>query len=125
MAGGDLKIGEVTFFKTKVSKGQTLTATVAMQKPWHHGSNYDIESTYVLTVYDDDQVQIANKAIKISKNPPDANSLTLSWPVTLDGSAYVSVSCENTGGSIYPKEFEPKPGRIALRITEDEAGVKP
>ncbi|MEX2317277.1 MAG: VWA domain-containing protein [Pirellulales bacterium] len=123
LTAGDLKIGEVTFFKTKVSKGQTLTATVAMQKPWHYGSNEDIESTYVLTVYDDDQVQIANKAIKISKNPPDANSFSLSWPVTLDGHAYVSVSCENTGGSIYPKEFEPKPGRIAVRITEADEGA--
>jgi len=123
MTAGDLKIGEVTFFKTKVTKGHTLTATAAVQKPWHYGSNFSIESTYVVTVYDDDQVQVANKAIKVNKNPPDANTVSLSWPVTLDGHAYVSVSCENTGGSIYPADFEPKPGRIAIKITEADEGA--
>jgi len=120
IASGDLKVEEVTFFKTQVRKGQALTATVAAQKPWYQGSNYDIKATYTMTVYDDDQVEIAKKTISITKNPPDAHTLSVSWPVTLDGSAYVSISCENTGGSIYPKEFEPKPGHIAVRITETD-----
>lgn len=123
VAADDLKVNEVTFFKTPVRKGQTLTATAAVQKPWYLGSNHSIKANYTLTIYDDDQVEIAKKTISISKNPPDAHTLSVSWPVALDGHAYVSVSCENSGGSIYPKEFEPKPGHVAVMITETDAAT--
>jgi hypothetical protein len=123
VAADDLKVNEVTFFKTPVRKGQTLTATAAVQKPWYLASNHSIKANYTLTIYDDDQVEIAKKTISISKNPPDAHALSVSWPVALDGHAYVSVSCENSGGSIYPKEFEPKPGHVAVMITETDAAT--
>jgi hypothetical protein len=49
----------------------------------------------------------------------------VAWPVTLDGSAYVSLSCENTsqGKTIDPENFQPKPGHIAIKITETDDGA--
>ncbi|MEX2317274.1 MAG: VWA domain-containing protein [Pirellulales bacterium] len=125
IAAGDLKLEEVTFFKTPVQKGQTLTAAAAVQKPWYSSGMYDVRCDFTLSVYDDDQVQIATKKITVLANPPDAHTLSVSWPVTLDGSAYVSLSCENSsqGKTISPADFQPKPGRIALRITEDDEGA--
>jgi hypothetical protein len=128
IAAGDLKLEEVAFFKAPVRKGQTLTATAAVQKPWYKSGNYNVRCDFTLTVYDDDQVQIATKTIIVPDNPPDAHTFSVSWPVTLDGSAYVSLSCENSsqGKTISPADFQPKPGRIAVRITEsDEEGEKP
>jgi hypothetical protein len=124
LAAGDLKLEEVTFFKTSVKKGQTLTATAAVQKPWYSSGMYEIKGNFTLTVYDDDQVQIATKTITVPANPPDAYTFSVSWPVTLDGSAYVSLSCENASQAktVVPENFQPKPGRIAVRITEDDGG---
>ena len=60
LAGADIKLGEVAFFKTKVKKGQKLRVSVAGQKPWTYTFvGPDIQATYTLTLYDDDQVQVA------------------------------------------------------------------
>ena len=85
--------------------------------------NFDIEATYTVTLYDDDQVQVAQEKKKVSKNPPDAQSVALSWPVTISGSVYVSIGCENTGENIYPKEFQPAPGEVCLRLSGPSAAA--
>jgi hypothetical protein len=76
-----------------------------------------IKATYTLTLYDDDQVQVGQKKIVVEKNPPDAQSLSVAWPATVSGNAYASVSAVNSGGDIYPKDFQPTPGRFSVQVT--------
>jgi len=76
-----------------------------------------IKATYTLTLYDDDQVQVGQKKIVVEKNPPDAQSLSVAWPATVSGNAYASVSAINSGGDIYPNNFQPAPGRFSLQVT--------
>jgi hypothetical protein len=121
LAATDLKVGEVVFYRLPANKGDEIHLALAAQKPWFTGSNFDTKARYVITVYDDDQVQIAQKAFDVSKNPPDAHSALLSVPVELSGSVYVSVSCENAGQSIYEPKEGPRPGRVALQITSGAA----
>jgi len=114
----DLKLGEVVFYRTAVKKGDLLQVSAAAQKPYYRAMNSDIQARYTLTLYDDDQVQVAQKKLEVSMNPPDANSLVLTWPVELSGNAYVSVSCENSGEAVYPTDFQPKPGRVAVMVSK-------
>jgi hypothetical protein len=79
-----------------------------------------IKATFTLTLYDDDQVQVGQKKIVVEKNPPDAQSLDVAWTATVSGSAYASVSAVNSGGDIYPENFQPAPGRFSLQVTTDE-----
>ena len=76
-----------------------------------------IKATFTLTLYDDDQVQVGQKKIVVEKNPPDAQSLSVAWPATVSGNAYASVSAINSGGDIYPNNFQPAPGRFSLQVT--------
>jgi hypothetical protein len=80
-----------------------------------------IKATFTLTLYDDDQVQVEQKKIVVEKNPPDAQSLTVSWPATVSGNAYASVSAINSGGDIYPNNFQPAPGRFSLQVTTGDS----
>jgi len=123
MASTDLKLGEVVFYRAKVNKGDTLQASAAFRKPWYKAGNFNIEATYTLTLYDDDQVQVAQEKKKVTKNPPDAQSVVLSWPVTISGNVYVSIGCENTGENIYPKEFQPAPGEVCVRLSGPSAAA--
>ena len=120
----DLKIGETAFFKFPVKKGDVIQATAAVQKPWY-GARYiavwQIKATYTLTLYDDDQVQVDQKKIDIEKNPPDPQSLSVTWPATMSGNAYLTIGATNSGGAITPKDFQPTPGRLAVQITAENA----
>jgi hypothetical protein len=120
-AAADLKLGEVFFYRLSVQKGDKLMASAAMQKPWYRASNSRIQARYTLTAYDDDQVQVAQEKIQVDLNPPDARSLSITWPVTLSGNAYISVACENSGLDVYPRTFEPKPGRLAVQVVPQPA----
>ena len=80
-----------------------------------------IKATYTLTLYDDDQVQVGQKKIVVGKNPPDAQSLSVAWPATVSGNAYASVSAVNSGGDIYPTDFQPSPGRFSLQVTTGDS----
>jgi len=115
MAATDIKVGEVVFYKTKVKKGQKLHIAVAAQKPWW--DSYGIKGTYTLTAYDDDQVQVAQKKLDVSHNPPDAQVVSLDVSATLDGQMYFSVSSENSGREFYPEKFQPKPGFLAIKLS--------
>jgi Mg-chelatase subunit ChlD len=122
MAADDLKLGEVAFYRTSVTKGETLQVSAAAQKPWYRASNGSIEATYTLTVYDDDQVQVAQRKLEVPMNPPDAQTLVLTWPVAMSGQAYISVSCENSGQDVYPETFQPKPGFLTVQVARAPGG---
>ena len=115
----DLKIGETAFYKFPVKKGDVVQAAAAVQKPWYRAGNGAIKASYTLTLYDDDQVQVAQKKIDVPMNPPDAQTLTLNWPATMSGNAYLSVGAVNSGQEIYPKDFQPTPGRLSLLVTSE------
>lgn len=126
----DLKMGETAFYKFPVKKGDPVTVSAALQKPWYEASinNGGIMATLTLTLYDDDQVQVAQKKVVVKKNPPDAQSLSVAWPATVSGNAYASVSAVNSGGDI-STDFQPAPGRFSVQVstgdTEAPAANKP
>ena len=114
----DLKLGETTFYKFAVKKGDAVAVSAAVQKPWYGAMvSGGVKATYTLTLYDDDQVQVGQKKIVVENNPPDAQSLTVTWPATVTGSGYVSVAAANSGGAIYPHDFQPSPGRVSVQVT--------
>ena len=118
VATSDLKIGETAFYKFPVRKGDPVQVSAAVQKPWYSAMvSGGIKATFTLTLYDDDQVQVSQKKITVENNPPDAKTLTVTWPATVNGNAYASVSAINSGGDIYPKDFQPAPGRFSLQVT--------
>jgi hypothetical protein len=125
----DLKIGETAFFKIPIKKVDVLQVAAAAQKPWYGArdnfSSWKIKATYTLTLYDDDQVQVGQKKIDIERNPPDPQSLSVTWPATMSGSAYLSISAVNSGGEFSPKEFQPTPGRLALQVTTESGSPAP
>ncbi|MGH8102152.1 MAG: vWA domain-containing protein [Chthoniobacterales bacterium] len=114
----DLKIGETAFYKFAVKKGDPVQISAAIQKPFYAAmASGGIHGAFTLTLYDDDQVQVAQKKIDVQNNPPDPKSLSVSWPATTSGNAFVSVSAINSGGDIYPASFQPSPGRFSLQVT--------
>ena len=117
LATSDLKIGENAFYKFSVKKGDVVQASAAFQKPWYNADNQNIKATYTLTLYDDDQVQVAQKKVEVELNPPDAQALGVTWPATVSGNAYLSVSLTNSGSDIYPKTFQPNAGRLTVQLT--------
>lgn len=122
MATSDLKIGETAFYKFPVKKGDPVQVSAGVQKPWYNATmSGGIKATLTLTVYDDDQVQVAQKKITVEKNPPDAQTLSVAWPATISGNAYASVSAINSGGDIYPADFQPAPGRFSLQVITGES----
>ena len=129
LATTDLKIRETAFFKVAVKKGDVLQVSAAVQKPWYGARNsfssWQIAATYTLTLYDDDQVQVGQKKIEIERNPPDPQSLSVTWPATTSGGAYISIGAVNSGGEFSPKGFEPAPGRLALQVTTGSGSPAP
>jgi von Willebrand factor type A domain-containing protein len=121
LATSDLKIGENAFYKFPVKKGDVVQASAVFQKPWYNAGNQNIKATYTLTLYDDDQVQVAQKKVEVPLNPPDAQALAVSWPATMNGNAYVSVALVNSGSEIYPKTFQPNAGRLSVQVTTEGA----
>ena len=118
----DLKMGETAFYKFPVKKGDPVQVSAAIQKPWYNAMmSGGIKATFTLTLYDDDQVQVGQKKITVEKNPPDAQSLSVAWPATVSGNAYASVSAVNSGGDIYPTDFQPAPGRFSLQVTTGDS----
>jgi len=124
LATSDLKIGETAFFKFPVKKGDVVQAAAAVQKPWYNASNTVIKATYTLTLYDDDQVQVTQKKVDVAMNPPDAQTLEVTWPATVSGNAYLSVGAANSGGDIYPATFQPNAGQLSVQVTT-EGGSTP
>jgi hypothetical protein len=124
VATSDLKIGETAFYKFPVQKGDPVQVSAAVQKPWYNAMmSGGIKATFTLTLYDDDQVQVGQKKIVVEKNPPDAQSLSVAWPATVSGNAYASVSAVNSGGDIYPTDFQPVPGRFSLQVTTGDSAA--
>jgi hypothetical protein len=123
MAAADLKLGEVVFYRLKATKGQTLQATAAVQKPYYNAMNGAIKARYTLTVYDDDQVQVAQKNVDVPLNPADAQVLVVDWTVPMDGNAYVTVASQNSGQSVYPDGFDPGPGHLAVQVMKQAAAA--
>src|SRR5205814_7877803 len=118
LATSDLKIGETAFYKFPVKKGDPVQVSAAVQKPWYSAMvSGGVKATFTLTLYDDDQVQVGQKKVMVENNPPDAQSLSVAWAATVSGNAYASVSAINSGGDIYPKDFQPAPGRFSLQVT--------
>src|SRR5437588_4520284 len=122
LATADLKIGETAFYKFPVKKGDPVQVSAAVQKPWYNAMmSGGIKATVTLTLYDDDQVQVGQKKIVVEKNPPDAQSLSVAWPATVSGNAYASVSAINSGGDMYPNNFQLSPGRFSLQVTTGDS----
>ncbi len=117
LAASDLKLGETSFYRFAVKKGDAVTVSTAAQKPWYRAGNGAIKASYTLTLYDDDQVQVAQEKIDVPMNPPDASSASIEWTATMSGNAYVSVSALNSGQSVYPETFQPAPGRLSVQVT--------
>ena len=82
MATSDLKLDEVAFYNFAVKKSDPVEVAAALQKPFYDATinNGGIKATFTLTLYDDDQVQVAQKKLVIKNNPPDAQILAVSWP---------------------------------------------
>jgi hypothetical protein len=125
LATADLKIDETAFYKFAVKKGDVVQAAAAVQKPWYRAGNGTIKASYTLTLYDDDQVQVAQKKIDVLMNPPDAHTISVTWPATVGGSAYLSVSAANSGEAIYPNTFQPSPGRLSVQMTTESGAPAP
>jgi hypothetical protein len=129
-AGGDLKLGEAAIFRAKAKKGDRLVVAAGVQKPWFNVPiASSLQATYTLTVYDDDQVEIAKKELKLNNNPPDAQILVVDVTVPLSGNIYVGISGVKSaegiqfgGNGFYPADFKPRPGHIAVQIVP--AGAK-
>src|SRR5207248_5933958 len=118
----DLKMGETAFYKFPVKKGDPVQVSAAIQKPFYNANmSGGIKATFTLTLYDDDQVQVGQKAVKVQNNPPDAQSLSVAWAATVSGNAYASLSAVNSGGDIYPADFQPAPGRFSLQVTTGDS----
>ena len=113
----DLKLGEAAFYKFAVKKGDPVTVSAGVQKPWYEANNTAIEAEYAVTLYDDDQVQAAQKKTIVKMNPPDAQTFSLTWTATVSGSAYLTISAKHTGEEIIPKGFQPAPGRMSLQVS--------
>jgi hypothetical protein len=95
-----------------------VQVSAAIQKPFYNANmSGGIKATFTLTLYDDDQVQVGQKTVKVQNNPADPQSLTVSWPATVSGNAYASLSAVNSGGDIYPASFQPAPGRFSVQVT--------
>jgi hypothetical protein len=126
ITNADLKMGETAFYKFPVKKGDPVQVSAAMQKPWYNANlSGGIKATLTLTVYDDDQVQVGQKTVKVENNPPDPQSLSVAWAATTSGSAYASVSAVNSGGDIYPADFQPTPGRFSVQVSTGETEAPP
>jgi Mg-chelatase subunit ChlD len=123
IASTDIKIGEVVFYKAKVKKGEKFHVAIAVQKPWYMAEYNQVQTTYTLTAYDDDQVQIAQKKFDVKYQIPDAQVLTNDVAATLDGQMYFSISCENSGRPIEPHGFQPKPGFLAIQLAPAAEGA--
>lgn len=127
MATTDIKFREVQFFKLPVKAGEPLTISLGGQKPFYHVQNPGLASnhkaTFTVTVYDDDQVQVQQKALDVEGSPPDAASAVLTWTPKQSGNAFIAVTCDNTGHDVYvPKPgHEPLPARVALQVTQGDA----
>lgn len=126
IATSDLKLDETAFYKFPVNKGDPVQVSAAVEKPLYNAMmSGGIHGTFTLTVYDDDKVQVGQKKIVVDNNPPDAQTLLVSWPASVSGSAYVSISAINSGGDIiYPEIFRPQPGKCSVQITTAEAGME-
>jgi hypothetical protein len=124
MASTELKVGEVAFFRLDVHKGDSLQVSVAVQKPWWLSGNDATAAKYALTIYDDDQVQVIQKQLEITGNPPDAQSLQADWDVELSGALYIAVSGENTGQGVLDADvnrasapnYQPLPGHVVIQV---------
>lgn len=120
LVAGDLKFGEAAFYRVPVTKGETLTVSFGAQKPFESGQNVSYrqlpKGQYQITVYDDDQVEVAKQVFEIEGNPPDAASTTIAWPVELSGNAYLVVSLTKAGNNAEDPNNPPLPGRFALII---------
>lgn len=125
LATSDLKMGETAFYKFAVKKGDPVQVSAAIQKPWYNANaSGGIKATLTLTLYDDDQVQVGQKTVKVENNPADAQSLSVAWAATVSGNTYASISAVNSGGDIYPKDFQPAAGRFSLQVsTGDISGA--
>jgi hypothetical protein len=121
IVSADLKLGEVIFYDVQATKGDSLQLSLAAQKPWHQGYNRATKIRYTITVYDDDQVQVAQKSLEVEHNPPDAQSLVADYTVELSGNVYVSIGCENAGQQVYLPKEGPGPGRVAVQVTSGPA----
>ncbi len=124
LATSDIKLEEVAFYKFAVKKGDPVEVEAALQKPRYDASlsNGGIVATFTLTLYDDDQVQVAQKKIAIKNNPPDAQTIAVSWPAAMSGKAYATVSVTNSGGEIL-KSFQPGPGRVSIQVSTGEVAA--
>jgi cell division septation protein DedD len=126
ITSADLKMGETAFYKFPVKKGDPVQVSAAMQKPWYNANMAGgIKATLTLTLYDDDQVQVGQKTVKVENNPPDPQGLSVAWAATTSGSAYASVSAVNSGGDIYPANFQPGPARFSVQVSTGETEAPP
>jgi hypothetical protein len=119
LVSGDLKYGETAFFSGPVKKGDVLEVGAAAQKPYGRRGGFatatqETKGSYQITVYDDDQVEAAKKAFDINGNPPDAASAALTWPVSLNGKAYITISAIKADQ--IPDDPKTPPGRFAIWV---------
>ena len=116
----DLKLGEIAFYQTRVKQGEKLRVSVAVQKPWFAVHNWykadKSRVTYNVAIYDDDQFKVTEQKITVNGNPPDAHGMSFTWPMELTGTAWVSISCDNTGHKLSSKTPNPDPGYLMLQM---------
>jgi hypothetical protein len=113
---GDIKFGESAYFSVPVTKGEVLQVGMAVQKPFQKRTSQinqgAANAEYKLLIYDDDQVEVARKELKLKENPPDAGGVSVSWPVTLSGKATIVASLEEN------TKLPAGPGRLAILVSK-------
>jgi hypothetical protein len=125
IAVGDLKLGETAFYKTSVKKGDVLHFSAAFQKPWYEARGYfSVETTYTVTLFDDDQVQVGQGKEVVKRNVPEAHSVTLDLTAAMSGNVYVSISAKHTGNAEIVTEPQ-HPGRLAVQVTKEGGSPAP
>ncbi|MGI8905391.1 MAG: vWA domain-containing protein [Candidatus Sumerlaeaceae bacterium] len=122
----DIKFDETVFYSVAVQKDQPVELTLAAQKPWEARDHYYFpqKATYTITLYDDDQVEVAKETLDIKGNPPDAYSKALNWTATIGGKAYISLSLTNTATNAKSNSAEPGAGHFSLLVSTGASEAK-
>lgn len=124
---GNIYMKETRFYKLPV-KGinKKVYITALVQKPWYCAYNSDINMTYKVRVYDEDSVEITNKTITISKNPPIPFSINLEADTGTNEAIYISIGASDNHGKmgqdvhvgVYPENFKPAPTKYSILVSQ-------
>lgn len=124
---GNMYMKETRFYKLPVKDGnKKVYITALVRKPWYNAYNGDINMTYKVKVYDEDSIEITNKTITISKNPPVPFSVNLEADTGTNKIIYISITASDnhsktgpdTKVGIYPENFMPSAAKYSVLVSQ-------